>query len=102
VAFNQYLRVSAHNSNSFVDRKFGQLIFDWATLAALTPMSEREALAPLPPIPSSEPVVGTTAAALPTIRDLETVGVWFKLKGDRKSEKRGAAVCVLVQRVTDV
>jgi hypothetical protein len=100
VAFNQYLRVSAHNSNSFVDRKFGQLIFDWATLAALTPMSEREALAPLPPIPSSEPVVGTTAAALPTIRDLETVGVWFKLKGDRKSEKRGAAVCVLVQRVT--
>lgn len=99
VAFNQYLRVSAHNSNSFVDRKFGQLIFDWATLAALTPMSMQESQAPLPPIPSSEAVHGTTAAVLPTIRELETHGVWFKLKGDRKSEKRGAAVCVVVQRV---
>jgi hypothetical protein len=105
VAFNQHLRVSAKNSNSFIDRKFGEFIIDWPTIAALKPMHEREALAPLPPLPPAPAggkrvATGAAAGALPSIAELETCGIWVPLRGDKKSEKRGAVVCVVVQRIT--
>jgi hypothetical protein len=68
-------------------------------------MHEREALAPLPPLPPAPAggkriATGAAAGALPSIAELETCGIWVPLRGDKKSEKRGAVVCIVVQHIT--
>jgi len=106
VAFNQHLRFTVKNENTFGDRHFGDVLLPWSTIACLTPLSDMELRENVFRLTQSDlPRVPSTSEIPPgfdeTLAHLQGDGAWLTLRGDSGSEKSGARVCVALRRVNE-